>query len=561
MTSSSTTDQRKVLILGIDGGTWDLLDRLMSDGTMPRLAGLLEDGAKGVLRSVCPPLTPAAWATVLTGKGPGGHGVLDFRRTPSRFTPPEGRKREFVSSKLLPRPYLYDLVGNAGRRVVSINVPMTYPPHEINGLMITGMFTPRGSPFTYPPELQEKLGDYEVDLRPGEGPQVDAWLLGREEDVAYESDPLVRGCRRILAKRADAALTLMDEESWSLFFIVLTGGDRICHHLWKQLSDEGDPLFRDIHQQIRQFFAELDAVIAKLVDAAGPDTSTVLVSDHGFGSAARKKVYFDLWLQEQNLAYRKTSAIAALRKAPGNRIARLAVKKLLKLILPARKSIALIQKVGESELDQVTDNSRTLVKSRPLYTGVCGFDLNPDLAAPGSETYEETRRRLIEGLADVRDPDSGERIVEQAVRREDIYQGPFTEAAPDVVAQLNPAYVPVVDPWPGRLVTDLPKPAEGDHRFEGIFALLSPQAVAGTIKPRNLEDVAPTILYLLGLAIPDDMTGQVIREAIREDRIKADPPRRQSAEPGSQDAPAEQPVYSEEEEADIEQRLKDIGYL
>ena len=169
----------KLLLIGIDGGTWDLLEPLMARGAMPELARLLERGARGVLRSVSPPLTPAAWATVLTGKNPGGHGIFDFRRTPSRFAAEQ--TTEYVSSRLLPRPYLYDRIGAAGKRVISINVPMTYPPHAINGCMITGMFTPRGNACTYPPELQGRLGDYEVDLRPGEGPQIDAWLLGKEE--------------------------------------------------------------------------------------------------------------------------------------------------------------------------------------------------------------------------------------------------------------------------------------------------------------------------------------------------------------------------------------------
>jgi len=563
MTDGVAHQTPRLLLIGIDGATWDWLDPLMADGTMPTCRDLVARGSHAVLRSVTPPLTPSAWATVLTGKNPGGHGIFDFSRTPSRFAPPDQQKAEYVSSKLLPRPYLYDLVGAAGKHVISINMPMTYPPHQINGCMITGMFTPRGSSSTFPADLQERLADYEVDLKPGEGPQVDAWLLGEEEIVEYEGSPLVSGSRRVLAKRAQAALTLMADEPWDLFAIVLTGGDRISHHLWDTMHHPENPGAAKINKDIRTFFAELDDAVARLVDAAGPDTTVMFVSDHGFGPGAKRRIHFDLWLEQVGLARRKTTLMSLIRKVPGNRAARLAVKALLKRLLPERTSVKLVSKVEnrKKQLDQATDLSRTLVKSRPFCTGVCGFDINPQLAPPGSDTYEETRSLLIEKLSALRDPQTDEPIVEKAMRREDIYNGPFTDAAPNVIAHLNFAYFPFVDPWAKELVVAVPGRREGDHRFEGVFALTHGPAKPGRIPEQPLDNVAPTALYLLGLGIPDDMTGQVIEQAIQPAQLEAHPPDRKAADQTDWQTPAEGSGYTEEEEADIEQRLKDIGYL
>jgi len=556
--------QDRVLVIGIDGGTWDVLDPLMSDGTMPNLADLTAQGAKGVLHSVYPPLTPPAWATVLTGKDPGGHGIFDFRRTLSRFAPPSSRTREFVSSRALPRPYVYDLIGEAGKRIISINVPLTYPPHKINGLMVTGMFTPRGSAFTYPASLQEKLQGYEIDLPPGEGPQMADWLLKEEKTVKYESDLLVRGCRRILQTRTRTALELMRSEAWDLFFVVFTGSDRISHHLWDELQRLDRPGLGPMNKDIRQFFAELDSAISALVKAAGPSTSTILVSDHGFGPSPTKHVNFDLWLEKEQLAHRKKrSVLELLRRIPGNKAARTTTKKLLRFVLPHRAASRVIGGACNAEklLDRVIDNDRTLAKCRVLYVGMCGFDLNPKLAPPGSRRYDQVRSELIEKLNTIRDPETGEAIVEMALPREQVYHGPFADTAPDVVVRLNPAYKASVDLWARRVVRDKPPPRKGDHRFQGVFALVSPRAAKGDIPPQKLEDVAPTVLYLLDLGIPDDMTGSVIKEAIRDDYFRGHPPRVYSADQRVSGQPDEGPVYTAEEEADIEKRLKDIGYL
>ncbi|HSV27062.1 MAG TPA: alkaline phosphatase family protein, partial [Sedimentisphaerales bacterium] len=143
---------KRVLVIGIDGGTWTVLRPAMERGYMPFLKRLVETGASGVLMSTIPALTPPAWASFQTGCNPGKTGVFCFTLL-DRAT----RKNTFVSAEML-RETLWEAAGNAGRRVVVLNLPMSYPPKPINGCMVTGLMTPSmRSEFTHPKELKAEL--------------------------------------------------------------------------------------------------------------------------------------------------------------------------------------------------------------------------------------------------------------------------------------------------------------------------------------------------------------------------------------------------------------------
>ena len=142
---------KRVLIVGLDGATWAVLRPLMQAGRMPRLRAAVEGGASGVLHSTIPPITPAAWTTFLTGKQPGSHGIIDFER----YDPTSNRLR-FNSTRCLDHVRnLWQIAGEAGLKVGSVNVPMTYPPVPVNGFMVSGFETPGPeSDFVYPKELR-----------------------------------------------------------------------------------------------------------------------------------------------------------------------------------------------------------------------------------------------------------------------------------------------------------------------------------------------------------------------------------------------------------------------
>ena len=145
--------RRRILILGLDGATWRLLQPLMEAGGLPNLTALVASGASGVLDSSIPPLTAPAWSSFQTGANPGKHGVYDFRvfdRAAHRLW--------LASSRDLQLPTLWQIASVAQRRVVAVNVPMTFPPQAANGVIIGGMLAQhKDRTLIYPPERSEEI--------------------------------------------------------------------------------------------------------------------------------------------------------------------------------------------------------------------------------------------------------------------------------------------------------------------------------------------------------------------------------------------------------------------
>jgi predicted AlkP superfamily phosphohydrolase/phosphomutase len=152
---TSGSIRRKALIVGFDGGTWDVIDPLLARGELPNVARIVERGARTHLRSTIPPVTAAAWPTIVTGMNPGQHGLFRFEAIDHESYDHE---RGFVSSERLQGRTIFDYVGATGARVLAASVPMTYPAWPINGRMVSGFPLPRRDIFyTHPPEWAEEL--------------------------------------------------------------------------------------------------------------------------------------------------------------------------------------------------------------------------------------------------------------------------------------------------------------------------------------------------------------------------------------------------------------------
>src|SRR5215831_14739608 len=142
---------KRVLFIGLDGSTFDVLDPLVNKGLMPSLKRFTEEGVRGPLETTIPPITPTAWVSWMTGKNPGKHGVFEFllRRAGSGDLPDVP-----VSSHSRDGVPFWDVLGQMGKRAIVTNVPCTYPPSMVNGLMVSDFLTPRGRrDFTYPDSL------------------------------------------------------------------------------------------------------------------------------------------------------------------------------------------------------------------------------------------------------------------------------------------------------------------------------------------------------------------------------------------------------------------------
>jgi len=539
-----------IAIIGLDGGTFRLLESFMNGGITPFLAGMRERGAWGVLHSTLPPHTAPAWATFMTGKNPGRHGIYAFRPLDERVY--QGEFRRVVNSRSIPRPSLWELLGRAGKRVGLINVPLTYPPFPVNGFLITGMLTPLGSDrFTYPPALALSLTDYAIDIAP-------AREYGAAEtlDPGFEGPELVRELRSLLRKRTAVALRLLREYAPDFFMLVFTETDRIQHYLWSCVENESHPL----RPLLEDFYRELDACLEEVFEAAGREAVRIIMSDHGFGPSPSRSVYINVWLRERGLLRLKGGPSGLSN--PRRWLTQLGVDRdrafaVLRRFFPSRQLTLLFRNWGKRLGAYPIDWERSQAVFIPVFGYVGGIKI---LLPASSPAYESLRRQIIEGLWEIKDPQTGREVMAQVWPREEVYKGPRLSEAPDVLFALRPDYRCEMSLLVHSVVSARPASKSfwsGTHRGDGILLIEGPGIKRGALPPCHLEDLAPTLLYLMNVPIPADMDGRVIGEALEEGVLSRNPPRYAPPLPGGW-AKAE---WEEREKEAVLKRLRDLGYL
>src|SRR5262245_60663035 len=269
----------KLLIIGLDGATFDILDPMMAAGRMPNLRRFIQAGVAGVLHSTKPPITPAAWTTFMTGKGPGRHGIVDFEKYD-----PQNHSLSFNSTFEIREKTLWELLSEKGLRVGSVNVPMTYPPTPVNGFMISGFETPSiEAEFTWPRELKQEILRVMPDYNYKTNWKRSA--LGSEavlkENLDYISGSFQQGWQ----------LTHYCGEKfgWDVMMVVFKLVDNLQHKAWKYLDPRFNHRYPAEAAMAAQCFNHLDDALKNLFAYADEHDACVLImSDHGHGSLEGK---------------------------------------------------------------------------------------------------------------------------------------------------------------------------------------------------------------------------------------------------------------------------------
>jgi len=558
-----------LLVIGLDGATFDVLSPLMEADVLPHLAALRKRGCWGKLLSTIPPFTAAAWSTFITGKNPGRHGVISFTSRDRFHYDMQGGG--FVNAQRFDET-LWQVLGDHGKRIGVINVPLTYPAQPVNGYMVTGMLTPPGADrFTFPPELVHKLGaDYVIDVD----------FIRTKERFRQRGFPpkteMITEIRRMSRTRARKSADLFSEESWDFFMVVFTSTDRVLHFFWDDLAaliGKGAGRVATprnaIQENILAYFRELDDGIGRLVDLAGPTTTTFVVSDHGFGPAPRRRFYLNVWLEQLGLLHRRGARgwrdLEYWRVAVGRHKR---IKDTLRRVLPPSVQDS-AKTISEKVSEEIVDWSRTRAYFVPIYFHVCGVEINlagarrEGIVSAGAE-YEALRDEIIQEARGLSDPQSGKSIVEVAARREELYDGPYVEEFPDVILVLDPDYIGAASLAGTSLVEPHPHPMRpGEHRRDGIFiAAGAPILPQGELSGLHLRDVPPTILFSLGLPNLSSFDGRVLLEIFKPECLETHP---LLVEESPRDTrPAGHPQgegYSADEERSIMDRLRGLGYL
>ncbi len=536
---SSAGPAKRVLIIGLDGATFDVLDPLMEAGRMPRLAEAVASGAAGRLRSTTPALTPAAWTTFLTGRQPGSHGIIDFEQYDAQ-TNEFKFHTAFVNEHV---PTIWRILGDRGLKVGCINLPMTYPPMPVNGFLVSGFETPGpASDFVYPAELKSEILARWSDPTFGK-----SWRKKRfgglklfQENVEYLSRSFHQG--------TEMTLYLGDKLGWDVLMVVLKLVDNLQHKTWKYIDPRWPHRDKARREIVARAFEELDVATGKLLDyAAANDATVLIVSDHGHGSL-EGKVHPNALLQRWGYLtlHRGSVPVGEAEKRPH---------------------------IGDVERALPVNFAQT--KACVMHAGNAGFlyinlkGRQPTGIVKRSD-YESLRDELIARFqgqeCHIRNPE-GKTIplFPEVHKPEDIY-GCSREKQPwmpDLIL-IPHVTLSVVRRLRGRTIVKWYsyRRMEGTHRPDGIFIAAGPGVKQFSGIRAHIVDCAPTILATLGLPIPDDMEGRVITEIFKTPPvIKTEAARALQPTAKSAGEPQVAEAYSQEELQQVTDRLSDLGYL
>lgn len=536
----------KTLLLGLDGMTWSVLDPAFAAGHMPNFNRLLERGASGVLTSTIPPYTPPGWTSIFTGVNPGKHGIFGF--TLGHVQEPRG----LVRLDRVQAPAIWNAANAQGVRIGVFNVPMTYPAPVVDGFAVSGMLTPEGGgatpeSFTHPDDLAaaiiEHADGYEIDI------EVDY-------DEDWKSTAIIeRLSANLSRKRKALEYVLSKDGEVPILFAVLEAPDRLMHVHYKYIDPSSELFDRPEAEPIRArawaFFDEMDAMIGDLLGWAGEDGYVVSMSDHGFGPKD-KSVNINLALREWGLL--SIAGAGAVAKSPGIRkLARRAKKALPKSVWKKAKGAA------QSSIDW----SKTKAFSAPIPQQ--GIYLNLKGREPHgivSETdYDAVRDEIIERLRDLTDPDDGRAVVDRVYKREEVLHGPEASHAPDLFPVCRAYSYELSDGlYSPSILDDYRALPRGFHHMDGIFGVAGPGIGVRANLRASLYDIAPTALYLAGLKLPE-MDGRVLTELLPAGLVDRRPVVVEDMDLPRAGAGAEIGPYSAEEEAQIEESLRNLGYL
>ncbi len=540
----------RLVLLGLDGATWTVLGPMIDRGVMPNLAALRARSAHGTLRSCVPPVTSAAWTTMQTGCSPMRHGVFDHRY----YDPQAGRMKVNHSGRVRV-PTLWSMLSDAGRSVAVINLPGTHPPPRVRGVVVSGMDAPNlesalSGSASFAARLRTEVPDYNLKFywkRPPEG------LEELREAAA--------GTTAAFAHRAAAGMSADREvPDWSVLMVQFQDLDPFQHRCWPLLNVDEDGIDRpDWNEAACDVLRGLDRAIGVLCELAERRGAAVMaVSDHGFGPC-HGRVQINRVLIDAGLAFLPRGVmgkVARRLQVPFDRLRLWREKR----DRPKSRSSSFEKSVAH---EYPFDWSRTLAFAPHQDTAAMIYLNSTERHGGPTAPIQTPRQRDIARLAitlalsEAKHPETGKRLFPRIIdvaKEHDL--DPAREGHPDIIALPDDPYWVRTRLSSSRAWVEADPTLPGTHRPEGIVTLDAPGVDARGGMSVQLQDVTPTVLSLMGLPVPDHMEGRPFAGEARGATRRLDRGAAPIAGPHQPDFD-----YTPEEQAIIEQRLADLGYL
>lgn len=541
----------RILILGLDGATWTVLGPMIDRGAMPNLKALVARSRRGVLRSTIPPVTSAAWTTMMTGCDPWRHGVFDHR-----WYDAEASMMRVNHSERIRVPTLWHLLSRTGRTSISLNVPATYPPPRVKGIVVSGMDAPHleaalsGAP-EFAARLRKEIPGYHLKVTWKRPPQSLDEIVANAGETAQVFEARARG-----GLLADEMLP-----DWSALMVQFQNLDPFQHRVWKYLNvDEtgiDEPAWNRAAESVMTALDRACGMLCELAEKRG--AGVMVVSDHGFGPCLGR-IDVNRILIDKGVA-----------RLPG------LAGKLGRRVRQARDRLRLWNAKSADPLARSASFEASIAGRYPLdWKRTLAFAPHQDTAAmiymnttsrhPKLRAAIATAAQLSQAMADTmgalseaKHPETGARLFPKVIDTAREYGvDPEAPGYPDIIALPDEMYwvrTKLEGSRQGRWV--LPDPnLPGTHRPEGVVILAAPDLGAGPGLDANLRDACPTALALLGMTIPAHIEGRPIVAVDSEVRARCDEPMELFA--GSHAAKYE---HSALEQELIERRLADLGYM
>ena len=436
--------QPRLFLLGLDGSPLPLLRDLMTRGDLPNLARIFETGSAVEMDSSLPDVSAVAWTSINTGKNPAKHGIYGFvDRKPGT------NEIEVLTSGHVRAKTLWELASDAGRRAIAINVPLSYPPQRINGVVISDFLAPSLPKAVYPPFLASTLQSmgYRID--------TDPWVARQSLDAFIDDFKVTAD------KRAEAVIYLMDNQAWDVFQVVFMETDRLHHFMW-QYYEENDPVYGEAFIDA---YRRIDRLAGQIVAKLSPEDALIVLSDHGF-TTLKKEVFINVWLENEGY----------LKFQPD-------VQKSLVAMDPRTTAFSL-------------DPGR-------IYVNLAGRE---PAGSVSRADYAALVDELAGKLADLRDPESGDRMIQHVYRADDIYNGPLRDKAPDLLIMPYDGY-DIKGTFETTSLTGRGK-LVGMHKYDNATLFIRDHEIA--VEHASVRDVLPTACALTGLECPADVDGRIV---------------------------------------------------
>lgn len=539
-------NNHRILIFGVDGATFDLILPWAEAGYLPAFNRLLKSGVHCNLESTLPPVTSPAWPTFMTGCNPGKHGVFDFIR-------PKGDGFDLVNATSIRRPTIWQILSEAGVKVGVMYVPVTYPAQPVNGFMITGLLSPsRGGNICYPSNL---ISRYEAELGPYR-------ITPRVQYAPGMEQPFIEDAYDLIETQGRWGLHLIQNEPWDVFMLHFLSLDVMQHAMWR-FMDKNHPRHEPgpFENAIRNGYKLVDDAMGKILDSLNDDVTVLVMSDHGFGplnaivnlnlylmECGLLKLKHDVWTQLKTFAFRRGISPDTIFRW----LAKVGVQNIVARVSKNTRN----QVMGKFLSYDSVDWSHTLAYSMghvgQVYLNIKGREPN-GIVTPLQ--YDQVIGQVKDALSKLTDS-TGRPIVTRMVTRSEVYHGPFAGYGPDLHLELD-GYNMITFPLfatNNQIITQQIRGDSGCHRREGIF-LASGAGIRrdGKLENAALRDLAPTILHMAGLPVPNEMDGSVLKD------ILVDSSEIRYADSGSDTR--EQTGLSDDETAEVEERLRSLGYL